>query len=162
MREDQAAGGGGDGSGLGDAEHLLVWTWRRLVIGQGACPLIARAFAESCGADAAETFATFGTFLRALAYAARRRLCVGHPGSAGLTSDERQILILIAAAQADDQPRFDAHLLWLARGEFRPAVTMAALALGSALAAHGQVVALAPPLRPAPAMAPALALSGTR
>jgi hypothetical protein len=56
-----------------------------------------------CGEDAGEVLATFYTFLQALAYAGRRRLQVGYPGYAALTLDERQMLVLIAAAQRNDR-----------------------------------------------------------
>ena len=74
--------------------------------------------------------------LRALAYASRRRLHVGSPGCTMLTRDERQLLTLIAAAQAEDGARFEAHLRWLARAERRCGLAIAARALGAALAAH--------------------------
>ena len=70
-----------DVAGFGYGEHLLVWSWRRIAAGRGGCPVIAREFSDACGDDAAEVFATFCTFLRALAYACRRRLQIGHPGS---------------------------------------------------------------------------------
>jgi hypothetical protein len=50
--------------------------------------------------------------------------------------DERQCLILIAAAQANDVARFEAYLRWLARTELRPALAIAARALGTALKLH--------------------------
>jgi hypothetical protein len=95
---------------LSDGEHLLVWTWRRIVTGHGGCPLIEREFSRLFGEDAGEVLATFFTFLRAVAYASRRRLQIGYAGYQGLTNDERQFLMLIAAAQAGDEARFEAHL----------------------------------------------------
>jgi hypothetical protein len=115
---------------------MLVWTWRRLAAGRSDCPVIAWEFSRRCGDDAAEVLATFCTFLTALAYVGRRRLQVGYPGYPGLTGDERQCLILIAAAQANDTARFEAYLRWLACSEFRPALAIAARALGTALKLH--------------------------
>jgi hypothetical protein len=123
-------------SGLNKGEHLLVSSWRRVGAGQGDCPLIARAFVEACGEDAAEVFATFCGFLRALAYASRGRVRIAHPGCVGLTLDERRLLSLIAAAQGGDRACFEAHLRWLARIELRAVLAIAVGALGTALALH--------------------------
>ncbi len=125
-----------DSFGFGYGEHLLVWTWRRIAMGQAGCPLIAEEFSHACGEDAAEVFITFCTFLRALGYAARRRVQIAHPGCRILTGDERQLLTLLAAAQADNRAHFDAHLRWLTHAERRNALAIAAHALGSALKAH--------------------------
>lgn len=111
---------GADTAGISLAEHLLVWSWRKIATGRADCPLIAWEFKRFCGEDAAEVLATLCAFLRALAYAGRRRLQIGYPGCAVLTADERQCLLLIAAAQTGDEVRFDAHLRWLARAGFSP------------------------------------------
>jgi len=124
-------------TGLSDEEHLLVWTWRRIVTGRGGCPLIEREFSRLCGEDAGEVLATFCTFLRAVAHASRRRLQIGYPGYPGLTNDERQLLILIATAQTGDEARFEAHLRWIARAELALALAIAIRALGTAPEVHG-------------------------
>jgi hypothetical protein len=123
--------------GLSHGEYLLVWTWRRLMTGRGGCPLIAREFAQICDGDAVEVLATFCTFLQALACTSRRRLRVGYPGYPCLTTDERQLLSLIALAQTGDEEFFRAHLQWLAQPTLRPALALAARALGTALKTHG-------------------------
>lgn len=136
MPGDRVAEGDARNAGLNDAEQVLVWTWRRLAAGRSGCPVIAWEFSRWCGDDAAEVLATFCTFLAALAYVGHRQLQVGYPGYPGLTGDERQCLLLIAAAQANDAACFEAHLRWLARAELRPALAIAARALGTALKLH--------------------------
>jgi hypothetical protein len=123
-------------AGLTYGEHLLVWSWRKIVTGGADCPLIAREFSLSCGEDAGEVLATLYTFLQALVYAGRRRLEVGYPGYASLTIDERQMLVLIAAAQRDDATSLETQLQILARAALRPALAIAARALGAALEEH--------------------------
>ena len=132
-QENEIAGLFTDGGEFGYGEHLLVWTWRRIAVGRGACPLVIQEFSHACGEDAGEVFATFCTFLRALAYAGRRRIRVGRPGSPVLTSDERQLLALLAAAQAGHAAHVEAHLRWLAHSHLRDALAIAAHALGTAL-----------------------------
>ena len=126
-------------------EHLLVWSWRNIATGRGGCPLIAREFSRLCGEDAGEVLATFYTFLQALAYAGRRRLQVGYPGYSALTLDERQMLVLIAVAQRDDSMRLDAHLEITALAARRPALALAARALGTALNEHNVRIPLPMP-----------------
>ncbi|HUN50228.1 MAG TPA: hypothetical protein VMU42_03900 [Candidatus Sulfotelmatobacter sp.] len=141
---------GGGQSGLGCAEHLLVWSLRHLVAGRGDCPLIADAFSAACGEDAAEVFATFRVVIRMLVYAGRRRLCVARPGQNGVSACERQLLNIIAAVQAGDRPRFEAHLSWLARAEARHELAMAVQAVARALSTHQLILPLpaaAPPGR---------------
>jgi hypothetical protein len=125
-----------DMTGLSYAEHLLVWSWRKIVMGYGGCPLIAREFSLLCGEDGGEVLATLHTFLQALGYAGRRRLEVGYPGYTSLTVDERKMLVLIAAAQSGDATRLEAHLRILARAALRPALAIAVRALGTALDEH--------------------------
>ncbi len=121
---------------LSDGEHLLVWTWRRIV-GGGGCPLIEREFSRLCGEDAAEVLTTLWSFLLASAHGSRRRLQIGYPGYPGLTGDERQFLTMIAAAQTGDEACLAAHLRWIARPELSLALAIATRALGTALEVHG-------------------------
>lgn len=129
----EAADLAAEARGFGYGEHLLVWSWRRIASGRAHCPVMAREFAEACGEDAAEVFLTFCTFLKALAFATRRQLTIGAPGSLAITPDERQILTLIAAAQAETRSLFEAHLRWLTRPERRHVLELAAGALATAL-----------------------------
>jgi hypothetical protein len=121
---------------FGYAEHLLVWSWRRMATGRGHCQFIDREFGEACGENAREVFATFVTFLEALAYASRRQMVLGHPGYLGLTADERQVLTLLAALQNRRLALFDAHLAWLSKPDRRQTLSIGAGALAAALSAN--------------------------
>ncbi len=90
----------GEVPGFGYAEHLLVWSWRRIAMGRSFCPLMREEFAACCGEDGPEVFVTFCIFLKALAVASRRQFVIGIPGCVTVTADERQVLTLLAAAQA--------------------------------------------------------------
>src|SRR5271170_7022193 len=78
-----------DTAGISLAEHLLVWSWRKIVTGRADCPLIAWEFKRFCGEDAAEVRATLCAFLRALAYAGRRRLQIGYRRRAAVSVVDR-------------------------------------------------------------------------
>jgi hypothetical protein len=74
------------------AGHLLVWTWRKLVGGQGECPMLAREYDRFAGPEADALLAAFATFLMLLGRGSRRVLNVGPPHCAGLTADEERML----------------------------------------------------------------------
>jgi hypothetical protein len=49
-----AAPASADVRGFGYGEHLLVWSWRRIVDGRVHCPVMAQEFVDACGDDARE------------------------------------------------------------------------------------------------------------
>jgi len=126
------------------AGHLLVWTWRKLVVGHDDCPVLIREYARFAGEEAEALLAAFAGFLLALGRGSRRVLMVGQPYCAGLTKDEEHMLRLIAAAQGGDQALLFAHLAWLARREHQDEVMKAANKLAQALTEAGVTL---PPVR---------------
>lgn len=143
-----AAQAASDGRECGYGEHLLVWSWRRIVAGKLHCPVMAKEFADACGKDAGRVFLVLCAFLKALAYASRRQLTIRAPDPFCVTSDERQMLTLLAAAQAEDHVLFQAHLDWLARPARRHELRIAAQALATALDVNNIPLALPPPATP--------------
>jgi hypothetical protein len=124
--------------------HLLVWTWRKLVVGHGDCPVLTREYARFAGPRAEALLSAFANFLLVLGQASRRMLMVGQPYCAGITADEERMLRLIAAAQTEDAVLLWAHLAWLARREYQDDVRLAANRLAEALSEAGVIL---PPLR---------------
>jgi len=61
--------------------RLLIRTLRRIAAGRQCDDLTIREFDDAFGDDAAEVFATFCTFLRAIAFASRGKIRIAHPGS---------------------------------------------------------------------------------
>lgn len=139
----------GEVQDFGSAEQMLVWSWRRIATGHACCPLTMDAFAAACGEEGPDVYVTFCTFLQALAVASRRQFLIGAPGCAAVTADERQVLTLLAAAQADAPALLDAHLCWIAIPEKRPVLEIATCALARALCLSD--LNLAMPAHPAPA-----------
>ena len=119
------------------AGHLLVWTWRKLVVGHDDCPVLTREYARFAEGHAETLLSTFASFLLALGRASRRVLMVGQPYCAGLTVDEEHMLRLIAAAQTGNSALLFAHLAWLARREHQDDVMKAANSLADALSEAG-------------------------
>jgi hypothetical protein len=123
--------------GLTQGEHLMIWTLRRLVARKGLCPLTLMEFTEICGEGAPPVLAIFQSFLGIAGQASRRHVSVGYPGYVGLTADERNMVALIGAAQAEAHERLAAHLLWQAKPEARHDLGIAAQGLAKVFAAHG-------------------------
>ncbi|MDE1149759.1 MAG: hypothetical protein PW843_24680 [Azospirillaceae bacterium] len=142
---------------FGPGEHLLVWALRRMVQGKDYGPLVGREFADTCGEDGREVLATLHTFLLALIHTCRRELAIGHPGCPSLTADERQVLMLVAAAQNGKEAQFDAQLRWLALENDRPTLAMTARALAGALRVNS--LTLVPPAAQLPTTCEREALS---
>jgi hypothetical protein len=141
------------------AGHLLVWTWRKLVVGHDDCPVLTREYERFAGREAEALLLAFAAFLLALGRGSRRVLTVGQPYCAGLTKDEEHMLRLIAAAQTGDEALLFAHLAWLARREHQGDVMKAVNRLAEALTGAGVTL---PPVRasiPGRAAAPELVLA---
>jgi hypothetical protein len=130
------------------AGHLLVWTWRKFVVGHADCPVLAREYFAFAGEQADDLLIAFAAFLQALGSGSRRTMTVGHPHCAGLTPDEQQILRLIAAAQEGEDALLEAHLSWLVKGSQKEAVARTVKMLVMRLNACGVILpeaAYAPP-----------------
>jgi hypothetical protein len=136
LRQDGLRDGGV--AAYGPGAELLIGALRRVAAGRDCAALTRRDFATAFPGDTDEVFATFRAFLQSLAHGSRRKLRVGLPGARQTTPDEIAIVALIAAAQAAEEARLEAHLCWLARGEARPLVAIMTRALATALAVHGQ------------------------
>jgi hypothetical protein len=141
------------------AGHLLVWTWRKLVVGHDDCPVLTREYERFAGREAEALLAAFASFLLALGRGSRRVLLVGQSYCAGLTKDEEHMLRLIAAAQAGDQALLFAHLAWLARREHQDDVMKAANRLADALTEVGVMLPAVRMTIPARRAAPELMLT---
>lgn len=129
--------------GLEYGQHLLIWSFRRLIGRHDGGALVAREFADACAGDAIEGLSVLRRLLTLLGQGVRRRLKIGNPGCALLTQDEQRLLALVSAAQLLDRVRLDAHLCWLVRPEHQQATAEALLALGAILERHGHCLPMA-------------------
>lgn len=115
-----------------DPAFLIIHAWRKMIFSQGVCRISGKALGES--AAIAEAIALF---LKRLSSGSRRMLTVGHPGCPELTSDERQMIAVIAASQVEDDVLQFSHLSWLVQSDHREAVAEAANLLGHLLGRQG-------------------------
>jgi hypothetical protein len=123
--------------GLTYGEHLMIWGLRRIVTGRGVDDLFLDECRHAFGADGPEAMGAVCVFLCLLGRSARRAFEIAPPGALTLTRDERRILTLLAAAQAEDGAWLEAHLRWLAAPVHRTALATATISLARLLAEHG-------------------------
>lgn len=137
------------GMELSDPESLIVRAWRTIILGHSGCRMLGTSFGSPDGIQIIEAVATF---LRALNHGSRHILGIGHPSCQtitfdAITSDERQMLTVIAAAQAGDEALLASHLTWLVRSDRREDVAQAVHALGRVLRGCGMCLPLPAPRR---------------
>ncbi len=87
----------------------------------------------------------YGLFLNWLRIAGRHHLYFGHPGSPGMTRDERQVIDTLASAQNHHWALLKAHLNWLAESHAHPALTATSVAIGRLLGNAGQFLMMPRP-----------------
>jgi len=85
---------------LAKPEHLLVWAFRAMAVGQADCPLVARTFQAACGSRGGDALAAYFTLVRYIGTLGRRRLQVHVPGCLCVSRDELAVVGVIAAAQS--------------------------------------------------------------
>ncbi len=90
------------------AQHFCVWALRTSVACSPQCRVLLREFDRAFAGQVDRGLAAWHGLIRSLA-GARRRMLIGRPGHIALAHDERSLLALLAAAQADERERFMAH-----------------------------------------------------
>ena len=147
MFHENAETGRGSMMGLSYGEQLVVWGIRKIVGGKGSDPDLLTEFQAAFGSEGEEGLRIFCSFFRLLGQAARKPYEIAPPGSLQVLPDERRMLTLIAAAQrsvtSGDPALLQAHLLWLAAADHRPALARIAQAFASLLQLHGHPITVA-------------------
>ena len=156
---DELAAGDSADLGLSLAERTLLYGFRRMASGGDQCPATRREFAAALGPLAEDALAAFRCFFWTLAAFGRRRLVVGFPGAGTVSRDERLLLVVFAAAQADEPGRLCAHLRLLAGGADHRFLAASATVVAKSLAAAGHRLTLPAPIRPAETACAQLALT---
>lgn len=129
-------------------EHTVILAIRSIACGAGSCRILTRQFDDVCGPMGAQTLNALTVFVQDLARHGRRRITLGAPGCCGLSQDERLILAIFGAAQAEDYSRLDAHLAWIAAGEPSTCLGGAVCLVAEAFAMNGLVLRAPDPAAP--------------
>lgn len=136
------------------AEYLLVCALRAMAFGHGDCPAVRQAFVGACGEAADQTLMSYFVVVQYVGMTSRRRLALHAPGCIRLSSDERSMIALVAAAQESLRLGVDAGLRIalsdLVEGEPREGLVQAVLMVARSLQDNGhrlplRLSALAPP-----------------
>lgn len=127
---------------LSRPEHLLVWALRALAVGHGDCPLVGRTFDKACGARGGQALTAYLALVRYIGLTGRRRLQVHVPGCPCVSTDEKAIVGVVAAAQDSlagaGEDLLKMRLRFLVEGEPHPAFILAAQTVAQALKLNGQ------------------------
>ena len=87
---------------LNRGEHLLLFAFRAMAVGQADCPTVRRTFVQGCGAQrggAEEAYMALFVLVQQIGRTARRRLRLHVPGCPCVSEDEQALLAVFAAAQ---------------------------------------------------------------
>jgi hypothetical protein len=127
---------------LSRPEHLLVWTLRAVAVGRGDCPLIETTFNKACGPRGGQALTAYLALVRYIGLTGRRRLRVHVPGCPCVSTDEKAIVGVVAAAQDSlcgaGEGLLKMRLRFLVEGEPHAAFILAAQTVARALKANGQ------------------------
>lgn len=125
---------------LGFAAGFALWGFRSCARGQERCCVIAQGFQRMFGADAPLAVGGLLALARILGADGRRKIRLASPGCVRLTSDELSVVAALAAAQAGDEPRLEAHLSWLLACAPEPRACVAAWRTGQVFADAGMKI----------------------
>ena len=115
---------------LGSGAAYAIWGFRSSALGHGHCSVLLRGFDNAFGELGAPALGALRFLARTLGSEGGRRICLATPGCCGVTCDELSIVAMLAAAQAKESFRRDAHLRWLMGGRGEEMARAAADAVG--------------------------------
>ncbi|MEM6414763.1 MAG: hypothetical protein AAF720_08920 [Pseudomonadota bacterium] len=98
---------------LGLGAGYALWGFRAAAVGHIECPALVKGYQRLFAENADHALSMILLFTRTTGNIGTRRIGLAVPGCCGVTSDELSIVAVLAAAQACDTDRRDAHLLWL-------------------------------------------------
>lgn len=122
-----------------------LWGFRAAAIGHLDCCALTRGYDSAFGAQSAPARSAVLVFARIIGSVGKRRIMLGAPGCGGVTCDELSIIAVLAAAQAREPERRDAHMLWLLARRGCETAGAAADAVATRFTAAGLVIN-APPI----------------
>ena len=125
---------------LGPGGAYALWGFRASAVGHGHCKVLVHGFQSTLGDYGTPALGALRFLARALVSEGGRRICLAAPGCCGVTCDELSLVALLAAAQADDEDRRDAHLRWLMGGRGEEMARTAALAVATVFREAGFLI----------------------
>lgn len=98
---------------LGPGAGFALWAFRAAAIGHIGCCALRRGYDEAFGPEAERALAAIDRLARAIGNEGGRVITLSHPGCGRVTADELSLTAALAAAQAGDIDKRNAHLNWL-------------------------------------------------
>ena len=124
-------------SDLSEGARLALWSMRALATGTREALTVRWKFEHEFGATAGDLFADLTRFMTALNAHCRREISLAPIGCEKLMADERSLVAVLGAAQAEDMECLMAHLRWLLVGGPQSTIVLAAMRLTARLAGLG-------------------------
>lgn len=84
-------------SDLSQGEHMLIWEFRAMAFGVGACPLVRKLYERTCAVIGSEALNALQVFVRELSRRGRRKVTLCVSGSYRLSRDEQLIVAIFDA-----------------------------------------------------------------
>ncbi len=135
---------------LANGERLIISAFRRWLHDRASLPKIAQRFCQSLGRDKGHrAIEGFCVLFDLLANNARRQISLRYPGSDKVSTDERTLIALVAAAQHNNHDRVAALVRWLLPSAVQGLAVINTLAFAAALKEGGYILAQPSPRRPA-------------
>lgn len=138
---------------LGFGAGFALWGFRACARGQVMCCAVIHGFERMFGDDAPAVLSNLLALARMMGGKGRRKIGLAMPGCAGVTADEVSVAALLAAAQAGETEKRDAHLAWLFAGPAPEAASAAADRVGRLFLKHGLSLRAPEAALPTPARA---------
>lgn len=121
-------------------EHLLLWAFRLLALGGEDCGIARNRFESACGIAGPEALCALTVFVHELKIRGTRRVALNAPGCRLTTPDEKTILSLFAAAQAENHPRLETLLADLLGQPPQPPFAAAASLIAQTFEMNGLIL----------------------
>lgn len=122
------------------AGAFALWGIRACAVGHQECCVLTQGYRAHLDKDWPEALSLILLLTRIIGADGRRKVSVGLPGAPRLTSDELSLIALLAAAQAGDEDRVNAHFAWLLAAQPEETARKVALRLGALFARTGLTI----------------------
>ncbi|MEM8988644.1 MAG: hypothetical protein AAGC95_18195 [Pseudomonadota bacterium] len=125
---------------LGLGAGYALWGFRAAAIGDVERPVLQNGFEAAFGDYGLSALGGLHSLARELGVSGGRQIKIACPGCAYATADELSIVMLLSAAQEEDEALCVSHLYWLMCGRGEEAAHAAALGVATVFKAAGVTI----------------------
>jgi len=135
---------------LGSGAGFALWAFRAAAVGHMGCCALVRGYENEFGERAGRALSAVHRLARVIGREGGRVITLSHPGCGRVTADELSLVAALAAAQAGDAGKRNAHLSWLMCARAEETARAIADEIGALFKESGLVIT-APPIELSPA-----------